>query len=320
MVEISANIIAWNEETVIDLALRSVKDFADEVILVDNGSTDRTVKYARQYFKRWNLRGKIIVMKNARIYDCRYHAMKESTGDWICIVDGDHVLNTSPNKPNIHTLRKLAERGGQFAYNFLYFHMYGDFRHLDKSRVISDFHPMLFRNIPKKLPAPHGRDKKKGVKRARWGLRWNNPEFLYPEVNKPEIIGVNLAGMKPSIRMFSRQYIRYRHRADKPKNLNMIDYALRYSKAKNMRELKQLADRWFIKRLATNTVKIEKGLCIERNCMCLKPNRRRMSIKIIFKDGVGQLPKIIQEELESPRYELIYKNGKVIGRKPDLVR
>ncbi len=45
---ISVLIIAKNDEDVIEAAIKSVKDLADEIIVVDGGSVDKTVEVAEK--------------------------------------------------------------------------------------------------------------------------------------------------------------------------------------------------------------------------------------------------------------------------------
>ena len=58
MVLISAFIITKNEETRITRAIASIQDFVDEIIVIDSGSTDRTVEIAKKMgaqviFNKW---------------------------------------------------------------------------------------------------------------------------------------------------------------------------------------------------------------------------------------------------------------------------
>ncbi|MBE9542334.1 MAG: glycosyltransferase, partial [Proteobacteria bacterium] len=48
-VKISAVIIAYNEETYIERCIESVKDVADEVVVVDSYSSDRTEEICQQH-------------------------------------------------------------------------------------------------------------------------------------------------------------------------------------------------------------------------------------------------------------------------------
>lgn len=292
------SIIAWNEASTIDLAIKSIKDFADEIILVDNNSTDDTVEIARENFEKYGLNAKVfekvLPLKGARDY-----AFKQCTSDWICIVDADHVLNTTSNSPNVKDLRALAEKGGEKAYSFTYFHMYGDFRHLDKSRVLADIHPVLFRNISKKIQV--------GGKR-----RWNNPVFHYEEVINKKVIGVNLAGQKPAWRLYVRQFYGQWHKRGH-KYANPLEFMV---KTRRITNIHKIADAWLLERLKNNTVKIEKGKTISRRIKLLK-NKYNMSFQ--FDRGVEHLPQVVQEELKHPRYELIYENGQIVGRNPDLL-
>ena len=52
MVTISLCMIVKNEERVLGRCLESVQEIADEIIIVDTGSEDRTKKIAEQYHAR----------------------------------------------------------------------------------------------------------------------------------------------------------------------------------------------------------------------------------------------------------------------------
>jgi len=84
---ISVSMIVKNEESCIAKALESVKD-ADEIIVCDTGSTDRTIEIARQYTDKvftdykWN----------DNFAEARNHAQSKCTGDYILIIDADEYL------------------------------------------------------------------------------------------------------------------------------------------------------------------------------------------------------------------------------------
>ena len=73
-----------NEEHGISNVLREVPPFVDEVIVVDNGSTDRTAAVARQMGAR-------VVTELSRGYGRAYKSgFSQATGDIIITLDGDH--------------------------------------------------------------------------------------------------------------------------------------------------------------------------------------------------------------------------------------
>lgn len=84
---LSVCVIAKNEEENIPRCLGSVRDIADEIVLVDTGSTDRTVELAQQYGAQvyhvaWQ--HDFAAAKNA--------AIAHATGDWILFLDADEAL------------------------------------------------------------------------------------------------------------------------------------------------------------------------------------------------------------------------------------
>src|ERR1700681_4011549 len=73
-----------NEEQGIESVLRRMPDFVDEVIVVDNGSTDRTSDVARSF-------GAIVIREDVRGYGRSYKAgFAKASGDIIVTLDGDH--------------------------------------------------------------------------------------------------------------------------------------------------------------------------------------------------------------------------------------
>jgi len=84
---ISAVLIVKNEEAVLARCLESVKE-ADEIVIVDTGSTDRTVEIARQFTD------KIFTdyVWEDHFANARNHALSKATGDWILSIDADEFL------------------------------------------------------------------------------------------------------------------------------------------------------------------------------------------------------------------------------------
>lgn len=89
MNKISVVISAFNEEKRIEDCLKSVKGWADEIVVVDNNSTDKTGEIARKYtshvFQQENNPQNIDVQKNFGI--------KKATNEWVLILDADERID-----------------------------------------------------------------------------------------------------------------------------------------------------------------------------------------------------------------------------------
>lgn len=73
-----------NEEQGIEQVLRRMPSFVDEIIVVDNGSTDRTSEVARSF-------GAMVIREDVRGYGRSYkRGFSQATGDLIVTLDGDH--------------------------------------------------------------------------------------------------------------------------------------------------------------------------------------------------------------------------------------
>ncbi len=73
-----------NEEQGIEQVLRRMPEFVDEVIVVDNGSTDRTSDVAKSF-------GAYVIREEVRGYGRSYRkGFAHASGDLIVTLDGDH--------------------------------------------------------------------------------------------------------------------------------------------------------------------------------------------------------------------------------------
>ncbi|MCK4633171.1 MAG: glycosyltransferase family 2 protein, partial [candidate division Zixibacteria bacterium] len=84
---ISACMMVKNEEELLPGSLESIRNWVDEIVVVDTGSTDRTVEIAESY--------------GARVYHQpwandfslhRNYSTSLATGDWILIIDADERI------------------------------------------------------------------------------------------------------------------------------------------------------------------------------------------------------------------------------------
>src|SRR3989344_8259075 len=84
--KLSVVIIAKNEQEVIGGCLGSVKDLADEIIVVDSGSTDDTVKIARELVAK-------IISASGDYASLRNVGLKAASGEWIFYIDADERVS-----------------------------------------------------------------------------------------------------------------------------------------------------------------------------------------------------------------------------------
>lgn len=87
MVKISAYIVTLNEEKRLGKTLQALKEVADEIFVIDSGSTDKTQEIAEKYganflFHKW---------KN--ISAQKHYGQELCHNDWVLSLDADEVLS-----------------------------------------------------------------------------------------------------------------------------------------------------------------------------------------------------------------------------------
>src|SRR5260370_34406673 len=87
MKKLTVALATYNEEKNLQACLDSVKDIADEIIVVDGSSTDKTVEIA----KRFN--AKIKVTDNPPIFHInKQKAIDMATKEWVLQLDADELV------------------------------------------------------------------------------------------------------------------------------------------------------------------------------------------------------------------------------------
>lgn len=87
---LSVVITTWNEEKTLPRAVNSVKKIADEIVVVDTESSDKTVEVAKR------LGCKVFTHKNTGIVEpIRNFSISKAKGDWILLMDADEELPAS---------------------------------------------------------------------------------------------------------------------------------------------------------------------------------------------------------------------------------
>jgi glycosyltransferase involved in cell wall biosynthesis len=109
MPRLSLTMIVKNEGKYLDECLASAKDIADEIIVVDTGSTDNTIEIAKKY--------------NAQVYNfkwvddfsaARNYALSKSTGEWILYLDADERVDSN-SLAELKRIKNSSEKAGYYC-------------------------------------------------------------------------------------------------------------------------------------------------------------------------------------------------------------
>jgi glycosyltransferase involved in cell wall biosynthesis len=143
MKKLSVVLATYNEEENLDRCLASVKDLADEIVIVDGTSKDKTVEIAKSYS------AKVIITTNPPNFHInKQKAIDKASCDWILQLDADEVVSDGLASEIKHILKSDPEENGYWMPRKNYF--LGRF--LMKGGQYPDYTVRLYRNGKGKLP------------------------------------------------------------------------------------------------------------------------------------------------------------------------
>lgn len=104
--KLSIAIATYNEEENIGRVLSSVKDLADEIIVVDGSSTDKTVEIAKKFG------AKVTITDNPPIFHInKQKAIDQCSGKWILQLDADEEITLEL----AGEIKEIVKKGNQFS-------------------------------------------------------------------------------------------------------------------------------------------------------------------------------------------------------------
>lgn len=110
---LSIAIITLNEERIIEKTINAICDLADEIIVVDSGSTDKTLEICKK------LNVKVFHQDWLGYSDQKNLAISKCTGDWILSLDADEVVNNDLKKEILEAIKNTGQNiGFKIARNF----------------------------------------------------------------------------------------------------------------------------------------------------------------------------------------------------------
>lgn len=202
---ISALVAVQNEEAVVGLCLASFLLFADEIIIVDNGSTDRSKEICRHFAGRFPDRIRFFdVPELGDLYQNRAYALKQARCQWVVRADADFICYTEGEYDCRRVREALLARWvppWPVIHSFPFAHVWGDWWHTGPEKPEKpgnqataaqpgdlppkSFHPLspsnarIYRRHPGFVFARKGR--REGVPRTRLTrfVKWSRPFFMH---------------------------------------------------------------------------------------------------------------------------------------------
>jgi len=283
--KISCAVNAWNEASTIDLCLKSLQGFADEVIILDSGSIDGTPKIAQSCLEELGLSGEVKEVRAKTYFKFRLESINSCVGDWVLIQNSTTILSDALKKEFVNHMNT----GKKGFVDVKSLNLMGDYAHFFGNRPFMAYHRML---APRNAEFGSSICEPVYKGRGRAAVNW----------------AVNLSRVRPSWRSwyrgepFDRRHYdgsSWKHEANRQrrwiesrKYYDLIEYT-EGEEGLTLEDVKRVAPSWYLRQLQLEATP-------------LTPHLRQ------------GLPEVIEEELRNPRYRLIKKGGMIIGREPSL--
>ncbi len=144
---ISVVLATYNEEQNLATCLDAVKDWADEIVVVDGESTDKTKEVALRYTK------KVITTNNKPMFHInKQMAITAATSDWILQLDADEIVSEELKKEITTIINNQTDTGLKINGYWMPRKNFFLGRFLTKGGQYPDYTLRLYRKNKGKLP------------------------------------------------------------------------------------------------------------------------------------------------------------------------
>jgi len=259
-------------------SVESIKSIADEIIVIDNGSTEGTYEILEEIAS--DEKGLIKLWRKPDLNHCDLSnfALEQTKFRWVLRWDGDMVAHTSGDY-NIVNLRERLLSLNPKRYHLIYLkhiNLVGDLSHQDPKEMIH-IEEYIHAFSERARYIHPGRFEAIKVPKYYRVLFWYEPYNFHVNV-------------KPASRMLLRYFWE--------DWMELKDYK-RYPK------LEDYVNDKIKDEFETDSWEEAKKLCVKRVC----GNFMRYDPDIF-----GPYPALLKPYLEKPKYRLIYEGGKIVGR------
>jgi len=149
-VKISAVISAFNEENKIEDCLKSLKGFVDEIIFIDNSSSDKTVQIAKKYTNNIFVVPNDPVMLNRN----KNFGFTKASGQWIMSIDADERVTAELAREMKKSIANTTYKAFEFPRKNIIFGKW-----IQNSIWWPDYNTRLFRKNFGQFPLKHVHEK-----------------------------------------------------------------------------------------------------------------------------------------------------------------
>ncbi len=285
---ITAVVVARDEETIIPLALRSLVGFADQVVCIDNGSSDATLRIMEDFKKEFEGRIEVDVlsMPGALLGDCRQKGLDLTRYSWHLRWDADMVFKTSgPEDCRILRERVLSNDRPR-AVQLPRTNLFGDFHHTSKLySPVDPGEPILIKYCRKISYREFGK------------FDTVRLPYYYVSVSEKKRYYFHCDGLKSDMRLIYRNaYFDWRQSVNAR---NSPDSGLNFN---------EFRDIWLQNRYGT----------LDDKRLKYRYQKELMRHITPFEtEKYGEYPEIILEAIKSgnERFKIIYRDGKAVARR-----
>lgn len=276
---LSAVVRVKDEETWLPVSIRSIATVADEIIIGDNGSTDRTPEILAELQKELRDRLTVLTQPELDIKDLTNMLIERTRFRWVIRWDADFVARTDGLQSIVHLRNWLFDQDSRlhvFAYARM-IELCGDlFHQRPKTSSRADCHCFTYSDDLRYVYDKAGYESPK-VPRWYRVLRYEIPTFFHVDV-------------KPLERMFlSFLWKRYLTDPDRDRYSTFDAYVEADCKAHGQGDgIQEAATVW--------------AASASRDLISYDRNR------------FGDYPTLLKPFLDQPRYRLLYEDGQILGQ------